>query len=73
MEKSKAIDKILEEYEFAIIKFPTFNSAHEGYAVVKEEVDELWDAIKQNQRQEKLASEAKQVAAMALRFLTDCC
>ena len=54
--------------------YPKFNSAHEGYAVLKEEVDELWDEIKQKHAsQAKLKEEAIQVGAMAIRFIQDCC
>jgi hypothetical protein len=50
----------------------SFNSAHEGYAVLKEEVDELWDEIKRKERSPAaMRKEAVQVAAMALRFLYD--
>lgn len=54
--------------------FPEFNSAHEGYAILKEEVDELWDEIKNNKDPEANArqrKEAVQVAAMAIRFVID--
>lgn len=53
-----------------------FNSAHEGYAVLAEEVDELWDQVKVNQKRRDLAlmrKEAIQVAAMALRFAAEVC
>ena len=50
--------------------FPPFNSAHEGYAVLKEEVDELWDDVKKN-RKWQARGEAIHVAAMAVRFLRD--
>ncbi len=73
MDRNEAVNKIVLEYESVIAKFSQFNSSHEGYAVIKEEVDELWDAIKGNLRPETLADEAFQVAAMALRFLVDCC
>jgi len=48
------------------------HSAHEGYAVLKEEVDELWDEIKKKVP-DKAATrkEALQVAAMGLRFVLD--
>lgn len=49
-------------------------SAHEGYAVIKEELDELWDEIKKQQHKRsrmRMAEEAAQVAAMAIRFLLD--
>ena len=69
----KASDKIVSEYLRASKKFPKFNSRHEGYAVIKEEVDELWDAIKGNYSSDLVEEEAVQVGAMALRFLIDCC
>ncbi len=56
--------------------WPPMNSAHEGYGVLLEEVDELWDQVKINQKRRdiaKMRSEAIQVAAMALRFAFDVC
>ena len=56
--------------------WPTFNSAHEGFAVLKEEVDELWDHVKTNQKRrdiEAMRKEAIQVAAMAIRFVLEIC
>lgn len=47
-----------------------FNSAHEAYAVLLEEVDELFDAIKQDDL-EQARAEAIQCGAMCLRFLID--
>ncbi len=73
MEKNLAIESILNEYLFATNKFPKFNSMHEGFAVIQEEVDELWDNIKGNVDVQLTKEEAVQVGAMALRFLTDCC
>jgi hypothetical protein len=57
-------------------KFEPFNSAHEGYAILLEEVDELWEVVRQKQSERdlaKLRKEAIQVAALALRFVTDVC
>lgn len=48
-----------------------FNSTHEGYAVLLEEVDELWDEVKSNGSNERLKAEAVQVAAMAIRFIQE--
>lgn len=48
-----------------------FNSTHEGFAVLKEEVDELWDEVKSNGSKERLRAEAVQVAAMAIRFIKE--
>lgn len=59
------------ELERAIAKFPApFGNAHEGYAVLLEEVDEAWDAIKKNDIIHA-RKEMVQVAAMAIRFLLE--
>lgn len=51
-------------------KFRDFNSYHEGYAVIKEEVDELWDEIKTKEKDfQAIEEEAIQVAAMAMKLL----
>lgn len=73
MERKEALKLIKKELENAQVKFSEFNSRHEGYAVILEELDELWDNIKNNLPIEPVKSEAVQVAAMALRFLIDCC
>ena len=45
-----------------------FNSDHEGYAVIKEELEEVWEEIKKDNHQ--LAREEMiQVAAMAVKFV----
>lgn len=63
--------EICEELDRAD-KWPGFNSAHEGYAILREEVDELWDHVKVNQKKRDLdamRAEAIQVAAMAIKFV----
>lgn len=76
MKASDALDQIAAEYLRASTFFPAFTNAHEGYAVLLEEVDELWDAVKLNQsnseRVKQIHIEAKQVAAMAMRIMVDC-
>ena len=67
------IKQIRREYMRASEPHGRFNTSHEGYAVLLEEVDELWDAIKNNYAPQILAAEAVQIAAMALRFLVDVC
>ena len=66
---------IKNEFIRATTNFGVFNSAHEGYAVLLEEVDELWDSIKLNQkvnnRNDKILEEAVHVAAMAIRLIYD--
>lgn len=62
--------KALLELRSATAQFPPFNSAHEGYAILLEEVDELWDAIRANDIAHA-HREALQVAAMAIRLIRD--
>lgn len=65
---------VIAELHRAAEKFGDFNSAHEDYAVIREELDELWDAIKNKKTtREQLTKEAVQVTAMGLRFLLDVC
>lgn len=69
-----ACGDVMDELLAAVDKFAPFNSAHEGFAVLKEEVDELWDEVRAKQGARDVARmdrEAVQVAAMALRFLLD--
>ena len=64
------------EVEKAERNWPPYNSAHEGFAVLKEEVDELWDHVKMKQQNRNLAAmknEAIQVAAVAIRFAASVC
>ena len=41
---------------------------HEFFGILYEEVDELWDAIKQDLPREELLKELVQVAAMCVRY-----
>lgn len=77
--ETRPLTKILHEiglqYQKAVTKHKPFNSAHEGWAVIYEEVDELWDEVRAWQptdhRIAEMRKEAYHVAAMAVRFLTD--
>ena len=64
------LEAVREEYLNARMKHSPMHSAHEGYAVLKEEVDELWDDVKAN-RIELAKEEAVQVAAMAVAFILE--
>jgi hypothetical protein len=70
-----AVAEVVEELARASEKFGSFNSAHEGFAILKEEVDELWTEVKKNNPNHisRMRSEAIQVGAMALRFVRDVC
>lgn len=70
------LDAIGNEVERASAAWPPHNSAHEGYAVLLEEVDELKAHVWTNQKRRDLDAmrkEAIQVAAMAVRFVLDVC
>lgn len=67
---SHALMQVAEEYMQARIKHPPMRGPHEGYAVLLEEVDELWDEIKAN-NPEAARKEVIQVAAMALAYLIE--
>lgn len=63
-----------EELAKARQKFPANNSAHEGYAMILEEMDELWTIVKQKQSERNYADlrkETIQVGAMVLAFLVE--
>ena len=73
---SKVLTEVGEELSRALRKHEKLTSAHEGYAVILEELDELWDEIKVRQskrRPKKMKREAIQVAAMAMRFVLEVC
>lgn len=64
---------VAAELKKARAKHRGIQSRHEGYAVLLEEVDELWEEIKaQDVNQDKLGKELVQVAAMCQRFAEDC-
>lgn len=74
--RDAALALVRGELTEAAKNFHLHSSAHESYAVLLEEMDELKAEVwkRQDQRDyEALAKEAVQVAAMALRFLTDIC
>ena len=61
-----------KEYHRSNELYPLFHSTHEGYAVIKEEIDELWDFIKTS-KSVKPSSEQReeviQIIAMCIKFL----
>ncbi len=66
-----ALAMVRSELCRAIAKHPTgFHSGHEGYAVILEELEELFEDVR---RDDLTAAkmEAVQVAAMAIRFMLD--
>ena len=71
---NRAIGQVIVELQSAREKFSPMHSAHEGYAVLLEEMDELWIEVRtQNPSIDRMRKEAVQVAAMAIRFIEDIC
>lgn len=69
-----AIKEVANELQAARAIFPNMHSFHEGFAILDEEVDELWEEVKKKPEErdkQKLRKEAMQVAAMAIRFMED--
>lgn len=65
---------VVKELARARFKHPTpQQSAHEGYGVMLEEVDEVWTNVKRDSSLEEMVAELVQVAAMAQRFAEDVC
>ena len=69
--------EIEEEVGRARTLYPQIQSSpHEGYAVILEELDELWQEVKASKPgsdRDAMRKEALQVAAMAVRFIQDVC
>lgn len=76
MNSAKAVQLIIEEYGRATETNGPFHSAHEGFAVILEELDELKAEVWKKDAERdygKMIEEAVQIGAMALRFLADIC
>jgi hypothetical protein len=75
MKIERALIEIKLETLRATAKHISFQSQHEGYAIIKEELDKLWAEIKKihnlRERNANIRKEAIQVGAMAVRFLMD--
>jgi len=75
--ETDAIRLISSEYYSAVQGHPLkFNSFHEGIAVIREEFEELWEEIRKRRDERdaaKILEEARQLGAMAMRFIVDLC
>lgn len=74
MEINEAISEVKYELQKATAAFPPFHSPHEGLAIIMEEFEELKEeAFRQHHLRtiDTMRKEAKQVAAMAIRFMVD--
>lgn len=60
------------EYRSARQRHGPMNSGHEGYAVILEELEELWELVRADKAHTIEAyDEAKQIAAMAIAFMVE--
>jgi len=76
MKPDESFKLIEHEYLRANDLYPNLHSNHEAYAVIKEEVDELWDAIKDNKDvkgNNQIRHELIQIGAMVVRYLDNLC
>lgn len=72
---SEAANEVYREVLRAKTMFKeNFHNQHEGYAVILEELDELWEEVKKNQKNYDIAAQRKeaiQCAAMCIRFIAE--
>jgi len=70
MNYKEIIQDVMDEIESAEKKHPPFRSSHEGYAIIKEELDELWDEVRRkDQYYPRHYTEAKHIACTAIRYM----
>lgn len=60
---------VLEQMREVEAKWGPFASHHEMHSVLREEVEELWDAIKGDESDARIRAELVDVAVVALRML----
>lgn len=68
--------QIAKEAERSEAFYGDFNSSHEAYAVMLEELDEVWEIVRKKSDKrdyEELKKELVQVCAMGVRFIKSCC
>lgn len=70
--QGRALRDVAAEMQRAAARHRPMAGPHEGWAVIKEEMDELWEHVRADTgRSEAAQQEAVQIAAMALRYITD--
>lgn len=70
IDRARIIETVSAELDHAYAKHGREQwGRHEFYAILKEEVDELWDAIKSDAHQNDVRAEAIDVMAMCIRYL----
>jgi hypothetical protein len=67
-------EMVVDELSSARAGHAPINSLHEGYAVILEEMDELWEEVRKKQSQREpleILAELVQIGAMAQRVAED--
>ena len=73
---SRELRDVSDELDKALRRWPKWTDAHQGWAKLFEEVDELWDEVKlkpKKRRLKKMRCEAIQVAATAIILAMEVC
>jgi len=71
MDRPAAEMAVLDEVEKIQSLHPPFHSAHEGYAMIDEEMHDLRRAVTQTRDRGQMRHECQQIAARAIRFMID--
>lgn len=72
MKTETALSQVLTKLNSDRESCEELSSAHEGYAFLKDEEEDLWNAIRRGERSTAVRNHAKRVAVMAMRIMTDC-
>ena len=73
------LDQIDDQIRYGKEKYGHFNSCHEGYGVLLEEVNEFWDLVKVNKTKNydhdalrnQMVNELIQIASVSIRLATE--
>ncbi len=69
-----AMNLVATEIGRARVRHKDYNSCHEAYAVILEELDEFWDEVKKksaHRNREAMRTELVQIATTAMRAIVD--
>lgn len=70
----KAIKAMIAEYNLALMHNLPLHNTYEGWAVLKQKLDELWEEVKLGETghsREVLRKEAAELGAATMRFIID--
>lgn len=73
MKPQQTIQRVLTQFNNESEKYVPYTSMLEAAASVRQDHDDLWDAIKRGDSKADIAARAKELAAQAMRLMTDCC